>query len=190
VVNEKLKVSKLEAAKRQLREAIILFFEERDPVSIHTLTAAARGILLDLSRKLTVPVTSSRTFTSRMPKEFRKKYYEFVNKPQNYFKHADRNHAETIEFEKKLTIYLLMEAILIYFQLTGKFFLEADGFRVWFATNHKGFLSGELEKMGINEAEEIIINDFETVREYFKSQFARKRRMQEGPAELKREEGD
>jgi hypothetical protein len=35
------KLSKLEAAERQLREAIFLFFERRDPVAIHSLTGAA-----------------------------------------------------------------------------------------------------------------------------------------------------
>lgn len=42
-------ISKLEAARRQLEAAIRLFFLNGDPVAIHTLTGAARGLLGDLS---------------------------------------------------------------------------------------------------------------------------------------------
>jgi hypothetical protein len=38
-------VSELDAARRQLRTAIELFFEDRDPVSVHTLIHAAKGII-------------------------------------------------------------------------------------------------------------------------------------------------
>jgi hypothetical protein len=43
----KINVSKMAAAKSQLLEAINLFLEERDPISIHTLTCAALQILHD-----------------------------------------------------------------------------------------------------------------------------------------------
>ena len=45
--NMKITVSKIAAAKSQLLEAINLFFEERDPISIHTLTCVALQILHD-----------------------------------------------------------------------------------------------------------------------------------------------
>jgi hypothetical protein len=41
---KKLKISKLDAAKRQLEVAIRLYFYFGDPVAIHTLTAAAYNI--------------------------------------------------------------------------------------------------------------------------------------------------
>ena len=37
-------VTKLEAAERQLRVAIRLFFERKDMIAVHTLTAAALEI--------------------------------------------------------------------------------------------------------------------------------------------------
>lgn len=45
------KVSKLDAAKRQLGTAIRLYFSDGDPVSIHTLTAAAYNILRDVTKQ-------------------------------------------------------------------------------------------------------------------------------------------
>jgi hypothetical protein len=43
----KIVIPKIGAARRQLLEAINLFFEERDPVSVHTRVSASLGILHD-----------------------------------------------------------------------------------------------------------------------------------------------
>jgi len=50
-MEEKSKLSKLNVAKRQLETAIKLYFNDNDPVSIHTLACAAREILSDLNEK-------------------------------------------------------------------------------------------------------------------------------------------
>jgi len=42
--------SKLDAATRQLHMAIRLYFQDADPLAIHTLAGAAHGILADLAR--------------------------------------------------------------------------------------------------------------------------------------------
>ena len=44
-------VSKLDAATRQLHMAIRLYFQDADPLGVHTLAGAAHGILEDLSQK-------------------------------------------------------------------------------------------------------------------------------------------
>jgi hypothetical protein len=41
----KIKITKMDAAKRQVRTAIKLWFMEEDPVSIHTLVSAAHEII-------------------------------------------------------------------------------------------------------------------------------------------------
>jgi len=46
-----LHLTKLEVAKRQLETAVVLYFHESDPVSIHTLTAASYEVLGDLSKR-------------------------------------------------------------------------------------------------------------------------------------------
>jgi hypothetical protein len=43
-----LHFSKLDVALRQLETAVTLYFHSADPVSIHTLTAAAYNVLRDL----------------------------------------------------------------------------------------------------------------------------------------------
>ena len=48
-MTEKIYVTKLEAAGRLLREAIHLFFEQRDELAVHVIGSAAYGILMDLA---------------------------------------------------------------------------------------------------------------------------------------------
>ncbi len=47
----RVRVTKLDCAKRQIETAIMLFFENHDPVSAHTLTGAAYEILRGLNFK-------------------------------------------------------------------------------------------------------------------------------------------
>jgi hypothetical protein len=46
----KLHLSKLDAALRQLETAVTLYFHSSDPISIHTLTAAAYNVLQGIKR--------------------------------------------------------------------------------------------------------------------------------------------
>src|SRR5438128_1514480 len=46
---QKIQVTKLDAVRRQLETAIILWFHDGDPVSIHTLAAAAYQIIYDIN---------------------------------------------------------------------------------------------------------------------------------------------
>jgi len=48
---QKLTISKLDAAKRQLETVIRLYFVHGDPVSIHTLTSAAYNVIRDVNKK-------------------------------------------------------------------------------------------------------------------------------------------
>ena len=52
---EKIRVSKLDAARRQLDCAIELWFAGKDEVSIHTLAAAAHQIISDINKKIREP---------------------------------------------------------------------------------------------------------------------------------------
>lgn len=46
-----IKVSKLDVARKQLEQAILLFFNDGDPIAIHTLVAAAYNIVHALTKK-------------------------------------------------------------------------------------------------------------------------------------------
>tara|TARA_R110002124_G_scaffold149220_1_gene315100 strand:+ start:255610 stop:256179 length:570 start_codon:yes stop_codon:yes gene_type:complete len=113
----KITISKIDAAKSQLIEAINLFFEERDPVSIHTLLGASLGILHDHITDKGVVWDNNLMFhreTIYIKDEFRKLWQDSIRKEQNFFKHADRdlkNGTTNIEFDPEINIFHIVEAI-------------------------------------------------------------------------------
>ena len=49
-------VTKLNAAERQLETAILLYFSDKDPVSIHTLCCAAYEVVHALNKRQNSPI--------------------------------------------------------------------------------------------------------------------------------------
>jgi hypothetical protein len=95
-----IKIGKLEAAHRQLRTAITLWFTDADSVSTHSLAYAACEIV---SKKRN-PLRPDLLFDSAWIKEeFRKQFNIRLKKHANFFKHGDRDHEATIEFDSELT---------------------------------------------------------------------------------------
>lgn len=93
---KKLTVSKMDAAMRQLDTAIRLWFEDADPVSIHTLVGAAYQIIHDTNKKRG---GKDLLFDAEFIKdEHRKTVREFLRKDFMFFKHADHDTHEVTEF--------------------------------------------------------------------------------------------
>ena len=76
-------VTRLEAADRQLRVAIRLFFERKDLIAVHTLTAAARGILRELARPR--GIVGIDATIERLSPEYQKMVRQAINEAQNFF---------------------------------------------------------------------------------------------------------
>ena len=107
-------VNKKEAATCQLETAIKLFLENRDLVSAYTLCCAADGILegiyhnerdeiLRRQRDQSTPsnrfrVSWGEELENRIKPEHQKEVFRLLNAPQNFFKHADRDHDSSYEF--------------------------------------------------------------------------------------------
>ncbi len=118
-------VNKLSANERQLKEVIRLFFEQRDRVSIHTLTAAAYQILHDISKKKGYSSFLKDIIAEKVVKEERRKdWIRLINKAQNFFKHADKDDTDVIEFCSETTFFLIFDAIEMYRHLQVEFFMK------------------------------------------------------------------
>jgi hypothetical protein len=129
-----LKISKIDAAKRQLETAIRLYFNEADPVSIHTLTGAAHEILSDLNSKVsgTPMILSDVLVKEERKKEFR----QIMNEAKNHFKHADKDSDTVIDFNPEINETFIYDACAKYEQLTGE---AVPYFRIycgWFVSGH------------------------------------------------------
>lgn len=100
-------ITKIDAARRQLEIAVLLYFNERDPLAIHTLAAAAGGVLeaLIVRAGKTTPLHDS--LAGNIPPDLEKTVHQALRGPQNFLKHADRNPDSTMEFSPEFTELIL-----------------------------------------------------------------------------------
>ena len=107
-------VSKELAARGQLQTAIILWFHYADPVSIHTLAAAAQGILQDVAGR-DHKLSHMRQWIKNFPPDVRRK----LRDPQNFFKHADRDRDRVRAYQPYIGTLLIADASLLHQDLYG-----------------------------------------------------------------------
>jgi hypothetical protein len=159
-----VRVTKITAAERQLKEAIRLFFQERDPVAIHTLIGAAYQIFYDLGRK---QGNESLLRDSEWIRDERKKEWNrILNSARNFFKHADRDPENELEFRPEINPFLLFDAILLCESVSKKRTNEGRIFVSWFTLKYPDLF---IDNAQIRHARHILAtgfdpNDFETIR--------------------------
>jgi hypothetical protein len=129
-------ISKLEAARRQLRTAVALFFDHGDDIAIHTLTAAGRQILLDLLKQQGKRTRLQTSAEIVVKAEYQKLYRDAVARAENFFKHADRDPNVALTFDARETHVLLFEAADAYQALTGRHLRELWMFMMWFLAEY------------------------------------------------------
>jgi hypothetical protein len=106
----KITVTKLDAAKRQLRTAIRLWFEDGDPVSIHTLAFAAYEIAHVVSKKRN-PTRRDLIFDSlTIKEEHRGDWNKTIKRQADFFKHANRDPEGSIKFPPLISLFFMMGA--------------------------------------------------------------------------------
>ena len=143
-------LTKLEAAERQLRVAIRLFFQRKDLVAVHTLAAAAQGILQDLGSHQ--GVKSIFKETERIQPEYREKVTTSFRQAQNFFKHADKNRQEKLRFYYEATKFYLFDAASLYLKLTNRPFPEALVLVGWILLKFPNLLIDEEDKKRVANA--------------------------------------
>ncbi len=107
-----MRVGKLDAARRQLRTAITLWFNDGDPISVHTLAFAAYEIMHAISEKRD-PTRHDLLFDSALIKdEHLRQWNAIIRKHANFFKHADRDGDSVIEFDPTISEFFILYAIV------------------------------------------------------------------------------
>ena len=108
----RIRVGKLDAARRQLEAAIALWFSDGDPVSILTLAFAAYEVIHVISKKRD-PNRRDLLFDSAIVKdEQRSNFNKWIKATPNFFKHANNDGEAVIEFHPSLAEMFLMFATL------------------------------------------------------------------------------
>ncbi|MGQ0592068.1 MAG: hypothetical protein ACT4QB_05295 [Gammaproteobacteria bacterium] len=107
-----IRVSKLDAARRQLDGAIELWFSDGDPVAIHALVCAAHQIIQDINEKRGDTILR---LTELVGKDVKPEHIEDairqIRKPTMFFKHANRDPYDVIEFTPGLSQLFILLAI-------------------------------------------------------------------------------
>ena len=140
-------VTKLDAANRQLATAIRLFFENQDPVAVHTLACAAREIYemhclkANLTRMFDYVKESNPTHAET-------ELWNVLNVLRNFFKHSGASLDETVEFYDTYNDFMLLSACHDCGMLMGpdKNPLPMQAFGTWFLTTQLPVTEGATEE--------------------------------------------
>jgi hypothetical protein len=115
----KLPITKIDAARRQLETAITLWFSEGDPVSIHTLVMAAHEILRTFN-KLRAGPSMLTDGSEHIRPEYQQAYEELVVRSYQFFKHGGKDPENTEWFNPESNTPMILDSVEAYFRIAGK----------------------------------------------------------------------
>jgi hypothetical protein len=129
-----IQITKLEAAERQLRQSIRLFFERGDMLAIHTLSAAAFQLFADVG-KVSGVISRFRSDELIRPERM-KEWISALNATQNFLKHADRDANSVHTYVEEGTVLLMYEAVELADRITPATGRERLAFQLWFVFSY------------------------------------------------------
>jgi hypothetical protein len=132
-------LSKLDAASRQLHLAIDLFFQDADPIGIHTLAGAAHGILQDLLVDRDGNSTG-RLQAAHVQPDHRQFVEAMIAEAKNFLKHADRDPRGVLQFNSDWTDFLMFKAIQMHIDITGTVSSQSSIFLTWLSAKYPSVL--------------------------------------------------
>jgi hypothetical protein len=141
---DSITLTKIEAAHRQIETALNLWFHEGDPVSIHTLAAAAHRVVHDVAEYHGLDgamlTDSNRLFQwGYDPKDFKKR----VRKSETFFKHALNDPEDVHLFDHEFTPLILWSTIECYKRLESTKHPLMSLFMAWMGFHNPSTLTKE-----------------------------------------------
>jgi hypothetical protein len=130
-----IKVTKIEAAQRQLDMALALWFVEGDPIPIHTLAFAAHEILHVICRR---QGKQGLMFDNPVIKpEHRKDFDKFIKTDANFFKHAKDDFDSARDFNTTMSLSFMATSVFIGLIPLGQQLTEIESDFVFWARLHR-----------------------------------------------------
>jgi hypothetical protein len=144
--DDKLRISKIEAASRQLDCAIELWFMDKDEVSVHTLAGAAYQIIHDLKkhRGIDHPLLYD---ADLIKDQYRSMWINVLKRAVNFFKHADNDPQGTIELTSSGNLVFMMSAAAGLRLLGEQTGYRVDAFMFWMVINKPNWVTAEYRKL-------------------------------------------
>lgn len=144
---ERIHLTKIDAARRQLQTAIDMWFFGADPVSTHSLAFSSHEIIHVLFRKggnkellLNVPIREGFS---------REEVSEFVKKAGNFFKHARNDWDKTLDFDPSLTEVFLAMSVVGLWTITGDMTDGEFAFYKWIQIHNPAWFKDGVFNEGI-----------------------------------------
>ena len=157
-------VTKTSAAQRQIDAGIRLLFSGEDSLAVHTITAAAHGIVKDLAERrepgqvdnlyemsmkgvyeqLSDQMPSDDAIRYELP-HFKKWLRSYRNRPANFLKHADQDAEDSLDADTLGTDHLLLEACVQYALLGLDLTSEMQAFTWWHLAVYPSEKSDKIE---------------------------------------------
>ena len=134
-----IKLTKIEAARRQIEAAIRVLFADDDPIAAHTLAAAGSQIVRDLCEAANV--AGFQEFKDWIKPEYLKDYWRKYNESASFLKHAERDGSAVYDFKPEETEYLLLFAVKWYHDLGNAMTPTMVVFLTWFGACHPDIIA-------------------------------------------------
>lgn len=144
ITSGKIRVTKLDAARRQLRTAISLWFTEGDPVAIHTLVYAAHEIIHRLFR---LRGHRDLMFDSAVVKdEYRGEFARYLKEDANFFKHAKTDATAERTFNPLANDLFLLVSLVGLHRMGEPLGDEEGAYWLWLSIHHSKWFHQDLIK--------------------------------------------
>ncbi|MGY4828214.1 hypothetical protein ACVNIS_06530 [Sphaerotilaceae bacterium SBD11-9] len=140
-------VTKLDAAREQLQEAITLFFEDRSAIAIHTLVLSAHQVLHDYTERKASMIKNDRALN-----EHGQSIIQRYNREFNFFKHAKGDKNDTLKFDPELHTFFLADALHLFAAATGEWPRAHQAFNFWFILKRPNMVESEVAKKAVAQA--------------------------------------
>jgi hypothetical protein len=143
----KITINKLDAARRQLRAAIRLWFTNGDPVAVHTLASAAHEIIHTLFRR-----AGFRGLMFDAPyikDEFRSQWAKLLKRHASFFKHAREDPDGVTVFDPATNFGLLAASAYGLRKLGEPLAVEDACFTFWLRVHRPTWFANQVMENGI-----------------------------------------
>jgi hypothetical protein len=158
-----IKIKKLDAARRQLRTAIRLWFTAGDPVSIHTLASASHEIIHTLFRRK--GLHGLMFDTDQIKDKHRGDWAKLFKDSASFFKHANRENESEIEFNTGSNMAVIIAGVHGLHRMGEPKELEDSAFMYWLRIQHPNFFVKDKVRDGDG------VDPFEKIRNVDKTEF-------------------
>lgn len=138
----KMRISKIDAGRRQIDAGIRMTFSDEDPIAIHSVVAAGHRIVRDLCEQRG-DIEDYLRFKDVIVPGHEKEFWEYWNASANFLKHADRDPFGIHEMEDDVSDFLIVITSRWYVRLGCSASVEMRVFGGWWALQHPRTINAE-----------------------------------------------